>query len=470
MIDLAPWILRHTTIPLWALYERSPYRRIAERLEAEGALPLEVRRQRQLADLRHQLEHASRLPHYRDRFRDAGFEPGDLRSLDDLAHLPMLSKDDLRDTKRFLASEHTPGDLVHKRTSGSTGMPLQVVVDRRCHERRRGVLLYRDRWTGWRPGERRAVLRGVVSEGRGSRHRLRQALVYRISCLDTLKLDEATLHAFALRILRERPTLLFGQAHSMFLLARFWEERALPAYRFRAALSTAMPLVQHERRTIEQVFDTRVFDRYGCEELSLIATECEAHTGLHVNTDALMVEIVPDGAGDAGGRVVVTDLWNRAMPLIRYDVGDRAAASSHTCPCGRTYPLLERVLGRVADHLWTPAGRCVSGIPLTEVMAALAPAIRQVQIVQDRIDHLRLRIVAGDGFGDGTRSALAREVERLFGTEMHHSIELLAEIPREPSGKYRFTVCALPEGERRHLAGPTSALHKTDSMRHHAAP
>jgi phenylacetate-CoA ligase len=253
--------------------------------------------------------------------------------------------------------------------------------------------------------------------------------------------------------------LLFGHAHSLYRFARFWEQRDLPAYRFRAALCTAMPLPRHERETLQRVFRAEVFDRYGAEELSLIATECRAHEGLHVNTDGLFVEILPSPAVPDAGRIVVTDLWNRGMPLVRYDLGDHVELGPKSCACGRTYPLLRSVKGRIADTLWTADGRRVSGIAITEHFAELFPHIDQVQIVQDRVDHVVVKVVpAHDAAGDLV-ARVAHVVAAAFGRGMNFELQRVGEIPLERSGKFRFAVCNVPETENDRTPAPAPMTH-----------
>jgi phenylacetate-CoA ligase len=167
-----------------------------------------------------------------------------------------------------------------------------------------------------------------------------------------------------------------------------------------------------------------------------------------LNVDGLVVEIVRDRPGDSSAGIVLTDLWNRGMPFIRYELEDRVAASNRSCSCGRTYPLLERVMGRVADYLWTPSGGMVSGIALTETFAALAPEVEQVQIVQHHPDHLLVRFVPGPGFGEPGRARIAQLIRERFGPQMRHELEPVERIAPEASGKYRFTICKIPEGER----------------------
>jgi phenylacetate-CoA ligase len=191
------------------------------------------------------------------------------------------------------------------------------------------------------------------------------------------------------------------------------------------------------------VFVCKVTNRYGCEEVSLIACECERHEGLHVNCDGVYVELVRDGrpvGPGESGLVVVTDLTNRAMPIIRYQVGDVATWSEKTCSCGRGMPLLKRIEGRDADYVTTARGELVSGISLTENFAMLVPGIAQLQIIQEELDRFTFRIVKGDDFGPESLSRIAELVAERFGSEARYECEYVDSIPQERSGKYRFCI------------------------------
>src|SRR5262249_38034183 len=236
---------------------------------------------------------------------------------------------------------------------------------------------------------------------RGWRGRLRNALLDRACYLDTLRMDAADLDAFA-RKLRRRPGLLFGHAHSVYLLAEYVRGAGLRGIRPRGIITSAMVLHDWQRRVIEEVFACPVTNRYGCEEVSLIACECEQHHGLHVNSDGVYVELLRDGrpvAPGEPGSVVVTDLTNRAMPLLRYQVGDVAVWSERVCPCGRGLPLLERLEGREADYVVTARGELISGISLTENFALEVPGVAQLQIGQETERRFRFPIVRGPAFG-----------------------------------------------------------------------
>jgi len=450
---MIPWLLRTVITPAWAAYERSPYYRVSRELAARNHISLDERLDLQWRRLRGMVRHAwDRTPYYRRTLESVGFEPGDLRSWSDLPAIPILTKQAIREHRDEMVDRTLgPEALIPRKTSGSTGTSLEFFTDTAGGERKRGTVLYRDEWTGWRPGEYRAMVWGNPPPVHTLRERLRSAILERMFFLDTLRMDEGMMQAFAMETLRRKPTLMFGHAHSLFLFARFWKEAGLPPYRFKGVISTAMMLHSHERAGIESTFQSRVFDRYGCEEVSLIASECEAHTGLHINTDSLVVEVLDDEGGEIGGRVVVTDLWNRAMPFLRYEVGDRATLSPLACPCGRSYPLLEKVTGRVADYLLTPDGELVSGISLTENFATLIPGVVQVQLVQDLPTHVLVRIVPSPEFTETSRRKISAMVAERFGDAMTHEIETVERIPQERSGKYRFSICRVPAEEQERL-------------------
>jgi phenylacetate-CoA ligase len=208
-----------------------------------------------------------------------------------------------------------------------------------------------------------------------------------------------------------------------------------------------MVLHDFERETIEKVFSCRVTNRYGCEEVSLIACECPAHQGLHINCDSLYVEFIRDGkpvpAGEPGA-IVVTDLTNFGMPFIRYKVGDVAIPSDRICSCGCTYPLMESLEGRVADYVVTPDGSYISGISLTENFAMHLPGIKQMQIIQERIDLLVFRLVKGETFTEQTVLDIDRIALQRFGNQMRYQLEYVDSIQSERSGKYRFCISKLP--------------------------
>lgn len=429
------------------MHERSPYLRLYRDLLSTQYDPPEVLRRRQWVKLCRLLEHAYKnVDFWRQRFSDCGLDPREVGSYDALRRLPILTKSEIRrHGDRMLARGYDRSNLRRSATSGSTGVSLEVFADEAAMQFKRACTLRSDEWSGWRLGERIAMVWGNPQyPKRGWRGRVRNALLDREVYLDTLKMDADTIDRFLGILERKRPSLLFGHAHSLYLLARFAEQRRRTDYRPRAIISSAMVLSDRERDCIERVFRCAVTNRYGCEEVGLIACECERHQGMHLNADGLFVEIVgADGEpADPGqvGAIVITDLANCAMPLIRYQVGDMGTWSERTCECGRTLPLLEKIEGRVADYVITPTAELVSGISLTENFAMLVPGIEQLQIIQESIDLFTFRIVRGGDFTEASETRIRTLVRERFGRSVNYRCEYVDSIPQERSGKYRFCI------------------------------
>lgn len=439
-------LIRTVIGPLWARRESSPYLRHWQALRRTQYDPPATIRSRQWAMVEALLRHAyATVPFYRQRLDQAGVDPRRLRGFDDFTRVPVLTKDDIRGNGPALLSRlYHRASLQCKKTSGSTGVSLEIWIDEDSLQWKRACTLRSDEWSGWRFGERVAKVWGNPEYlQRGWRGWLRNALLDRATYLDTLQMDEAALARFTEALVRQPPALLFGHAHSVFLFAEYVRSRRPGAIRPRGIITTAMILHDWQRRVIEQVFGCPVTNRYGCEEVSLIACECERHTGLHINADGVYVELLRDGqpvAPGEPGSVVVTDLTNRAMPIIRYQVGDVAVPSATSCPCGRGLPLLERVEGREADYVLTPGGQLISGISLTENFALQVPGIAQLQVIQETLDSFRFRIVRGPDFGPESLQRIQALVAERFGLGVGYDCEYVERIPQEPSGKYRFCI------------------------------
>ncbi len=447
LFDLA---CRRLIRPLWARREDRRAAALRRELGRRQYDPPAVVRARQQVALRRVLRHAAgTVPYYRDLFARLRLRPEEITTADDLTALPLLTKADIRAHGPALLSERYRGEpLTTKRTSGSTGVPLAVKLDDGGLCWKRACTLRSDEWSGWRRGQRVAKVWGNPEYKQyGIKGFLRNWLYDRAVHLDTLQMTPATIRRFAEVLRRKRPELIFGHAHSVYLLADFLHRHGLPAHRPRGIITTAMVLHDWQRRRIEETFGRPVTNRYGCEEVSLIACECEAHRGLHVNADSVLVEVVRDGRPappGVPGSVVVTDLSNFAMPLIRYAIGDVATWADRVCPCGRGLPLLESIEGREADYVVTADGRLVSGISLTENFALLVPGVAQIQIVQEELRRFLFRIVRGGDWGPASDRRLAELVAERFGKSTRYRCEFVELIPQEPSGKYRFCISHVP--------------------------
>jgi len=208
----------------------------------------------------------------------------------------------------------------------------------------------------------------------------------------------------------------------------------LPALRQVRTISEA--LAPATRAACAEVLGVPVVDTYSAEEVGYIALQCPDHPHYHVVAERLRVEILDDADRPcpigATGRVVVTDLHNLATPVIRYDLGDLATVGA-PCPCGRGLPVLTRIVGRRRGLLRYPDGRVTW--PVFTVACRQAARYRELQLVQDTLDQLRLRVVADAPLTDADRAALTAALRGALGHPFAVAIEEVAALGRSPAGK-----------------------------------
>ena len=411
-------------------------------LSADELRDLQWRRLRAL------LAHAdANCPFYAERFATAGVHPESLRGPEDLPALPILEKSDIQSHGHDMVARNWPGDdRIPNQTGGSTGTPIRFVLsrDRKCS--RAAATWRHNRWAGWDIGDSSAVLWGAPTDrpAENLRTRMRRWMLAEPTWLDTGHLTEATMRGFADILHKQRPAAILAYARSAVLFARFLRDRGLEIPSPRSLVTSAETLDDADRALLEEVFGTRVFNRYGCREVSVVASECPAHDGFHVMAEGLIVEVVtPAGAmarpGEIGS-VVVTDLLNHAMPLIRYRIGDLAAPMGGLCACGRSLPRLQGIAGRVTDFLVGSGDRLVSGVFLATYVVAQRPSLGQVQIRQHERGRIVYHLVPAADFDavadvDYLRAATCRTL----GDEMVTEVKLEKILPKEASGKFLFS-------------------------------
>ena len=426
------------------LTRQGTLRQTRQAIERSQWLPPEGWQALQLEEARSLALHAARqVPYYRELFGRLGIDPLAWRSLDDLHALPELSRDDVIEAGASLLAEGGPWLRFKGSTSGTTGRAMLGWRDRASIAVEQAFVERQAAWAGYRPGERRAWLRGdpVVpahqSDGPLWRHNRAENMLM----LSSYHLSPGNGAAYIEALERFDPVMLQAYPSSISYLARWLEEHD-QVYRgpsLRGIVTSSETLGAADRQVIAERFGCRVFDWYGAFERVAAIGTCE-HGNYHVLEDYGCVEFEPNGDGTAN--LIGTGFGNRSMPLFRYRADDVVvpADPGYQCPCGRSFRVIERVLGRVDDVIRTPDGRHV--VMLDWIFAGLF-GLMEAQVVQDRLDEVRIRIVAGSEFGFADEQALlARALERL-GPRVRIRIERVAQIERTRNGKFRQIVSRL---------------------------
>jgi phenylacetate-CoA ligase len=451
----AEWFSRSIGMPLvvdsrWRrAKDRGAFRRLLAEKLASQFWPLERQAAQQLERVKPLLIHAGQqVPYYRDLFRELGFDPRGVRSLADLQELPVLTRQTIQaQGKRMLAEDAAAGGIGEGFTGGSTGLPMLFWYNAAFYEHAEAAAWVSDMAAGRRYGTRTAYVWAapmVMTDYLGWRGLARRWLRNE-HYFDTHFMSDAVLSRYHAALEGLRPGMLVGFASSITELARYLERRGLKAsYPRLAVISSGEELEPDMREALERVFPAPVFNRYGSREVGLMAYECHEHTGMHMNLSNVYLECVGADVYHAPGDILITQLHNTAMPLIRYQVDDLAVLDQRTCTCGRTAPMIAHLAGRRSPSFITAAGTLVEGYHLIRYVRR-TPGVLEFQLIQEAVGRLRLLLMTTPDF-DGARLARARsDIAEQMGAECELLVEQVERIPRPPSGKAQMLVSKLKE-------------------------
>lgn len=391
------------------------------------------------------------VPFYRDWWGRAGVQAAeDIRDRQEYARLPILTKSVIRDHFESMIAPSYRDAMYFKSTGGSTGEPLHFGYTRESYERRVAVMFRGYGWSGAHLGQRTAYLWGApVAAPAGFRlfkDRLYHAAFNR-RMFNAFDLNEQRMAEYADAIDRFKPDTIVSYVGPLVELAQWIERNGRSIHRPQRVLGAAEALHAHQRELLQRVFGAPAFDTYGCREFMLIAAECEVHDGLHINTDHLHVEFHSEAAthhAHGPAELVITDLHNFGMPMMRYLNGDLGTPGTSGCACGRHLPKLAKVDGRKLDALRTTDGRVLPGEYFVHTLMNFS-AIRHYQVVQRSLDRILMKIVATADFDASVEAGIRTEIRKLVGDSVAVEFEYADTIALTASGKRRVTVCELSE-------------------------
>jgi len=390
-----------------------------------------------------------KVHYYRDVMRERRLEPRDICSVADLAKLPILTKDLLRSQlERLVSTDYRPQELKKGNSSGTTGSPVSVLWDRRVDVANNAANWRARRWAGFTFGTPYASLLGrTIVPIRQTRPPFwRWNAPWKQLLLSSFHLQEKNLPRYIEAMSARECRFLDAYPSTAYVLARHIVESG-KTFPLRAVVCSSETLLPVQRATIEQAFACRVFDVFSQAERVLFSMECEKHDGLHVQPEFGVIEIVGDG-GEAlpegqFGRIVATGLQNYGMPLIRYEVGDVSARIGGACGCGRTLPRMAGVTTKAEDIVVTPEGRFISSSTLTHPFKPMV-RIEKSQIVQESPDRVTVKIVRRPGYTDADTRWLVSALGERLGPSVAIDVAFVDDIPRGPSGKFRWVVSKVP--------------------------
>lgn len=368
-----------------------------------------------------------------------------------LKTLPIVEKKYVNENiSDFFVEAHL--GTIKNSTGGSTGEPVVFLQDRVFKTATFATTMLFYEWAGRKPGNLLIKLwgaeRDLVKGGYGVKQKLIDFIGNRVT-INAFRMSPERMSEYINIINAKKPKCIEGYAESLYELSRFIEGNKLTVFSPEGIVSSAGTLFPHMRDQIEQAFHSSVFDRYGSREAGNMAAECHKHNGLHVFSETTILEIVDDEGNEVNvgeeGEILVTNLTNYTMPLIRYRIGDRAIKGASQCGCGRPYPLLQKIVGRSSSSFKTREGGVVSpeffihavGVMLNE------GEIEKFQVIQESLDMIVVLIVLASSskHAEWSKATKLKEIIRkAMGSQCDVEIQYVDDIEKTATGKHLYTV------------------------------
>ncbi len=379
-------------------------------------------------------------------YRSLGIRATDIVTAADLQRFPILSKQMQQvNQSSLLVDGATLDSFETSTTSGSTGEPTTVAFDRQSWLLCKYALKIR-RMLAFNIGVGKRVLQ--VSELHPDEIAADSRLFGRDLVFGQRFVSIHDPVHMAIPVLREyRPHAIYALPSFLAELLEYCERHGVSLPQIDVIFTSSEVLGNALRKRLAEVFGASICDVYGSTEFKEVAWQCE-HEHYHINFESTWVEIDEAIEGDGYGAVLLTTLVNRAMPLIRYRVGDRGRMGIGQCDCGREGPWIKTISGREVDMIELPNGRKISPYLLTSIIET-DPSMRRYQIVQVGPSRLEVRYLSLTS-ADVDERQLTRSLIPLLDGQMQIQFRHVDDLPRTPRGKQKVFYCDFDAGYEKH--------------------
>lgn len=396
----------------------------------------------QMERLQALLNHAyNHVPYYKRTFDQLGVRPNEVKNISDIKKLPLLSKNDVRKNLHFslFSSNHNKKHMHRINTSGSTGEPFVCYADKFQLEVRFATTLRALEMTGWRFGDKQLRLWHQtlgMSKVQVFKEKI-DAWFMKRTFIPAFEMTEDAVEKLVKKVEKLKPMLIDGYAESLNFIAQ-QNQRKLDWSPI-GIMSSAQELTDKTRNTVEDMFGTKIYDKYGSREFSGIAYQCRESAAYHVQDESYLVEILVDGRealpGEIG-EIVITDLNNFSTPMIRYRIGDLAIAiDKNPCKCGRPHSQIGRITGRTQAIVGCANGVWLPGTFFAHFFKDFDFAIKHYQVVQRIFGSFIVKIVPNVQFNQSVEKEILVNLIKYTGIDTEISIELVDSIPLVRTGK-----------------------------------
>jgi phenylacetate-CoA ligase len=390
--------------------------------------------------LKKQLMHAYlNIPYYKKAFDKSDVHPEKLKTIYDLTSYPIITKDIVRSHHSELINQKAIlRNNFKSHTSGSTGQPMWTYYDMKSWIRKKYLIKARARMEcGVKSNERIAIFESTSSEQTDQRNKsfLSRTILSQVKVFSIFEPFEQTIK----KLYSYSPHTLYGSPSYFFQIAQIMGKNNFNIPSIKRIFTSSEYLQENIRNYIGKIFNANVYDIYGSTEFKEAAWECDKHEGYHINEDEVIVEVVQNGKPvphGVIGNIVITDLRNKAMPLIRYQMYDKGMLIEEKCSCGRTFALMKPYAGRSSEYIILPNEEILSPYFFTTNIEKINGLI-QYQVVQTTKEKIVVSIVTNSEDFNRIATAIKSILTNITNHLMEIEVQQNTKIDIEENGKFK---------------------------------
>ena len=402
------------------------------------------------------LRHAwAETDYYREVLDDCGVVRNGRVNLDRFTEIPFLTKKIMREELGRLRARSLPPRrrAFANRTGGSTGQPVDfwqdnvywdvTIATRSYHFSMAGKELGEREMKVW--GSERDLFAGTI----GLKAKL-ENFVYNRRFEQCFHLPEPQILEIIDHINEWKPKLLWCYRDGIYAIAQYINARGIRIHSPVAVVLGGATIYPFMREEIGKAFGSPVISAYGSREVGAAACECGPGRGHHVAANSHVIEAIGEDERpvmEHEGELAITPLMNFAMPLIRYRIGDRGRLTDRACPCGRGFPVLDALSGRVMEAMTNSKGEHVDGGFILYVLAYMAERgyMSKFQIIQEEDGSITINVVPEAGVVLAEHKtdldAITDKIQFVMGKDCSVGFVAVSDIPSAASGKYPYVIC-----------------------------
>lgn len=392
------------------------------------------------------------VPYYSKVLEKSKVIEGGRVNLKNFNKIPILTKEIIKkEGENLYSKDYKKRKFYKNSTGGSSGIPINFIQDKNYEDWNIGNKIYYKTFGGQHIGDLEIRLWGSERDILRSKESLSIKLInwlYNRKEFNSFLMTKEKMQFFIEQLNTQKPKWIEAYAHSIYELAKFVKENRLKVHSPNGILTSSGTLYSKMKELIEDVFQTKVFNRYGSREVGDIACSCEQGYELHVSIWNNFIEILDDDHAPVKpgcpGKIYVTNLNNYSMPFIRYDIGDIAVRSEkRQCPCGRKTPLLKGVEGRITNVFRTKQGTIITPEFFIHFLGVVYNKgfISQFQVIQKDFDSIIIKVIVEDQRNfNRYKSRIENCFKEVMGKTCKIQWEFVDEIEYLKTGKFPYVL------------------------------